>query len=52
MATALTENKTDEYSNIYAEKLENIRKIRSNLESLITDLDEHDTKLTKGFKDI
>ena len=56
MATAVvdesTESKEDDLSSVYAQKLENINKIRGTLEELLADLDQHDETLTSGFRDI
>ena len=56
MATAVVEDnpeaKADDLSSVYAEKLENINKIRGTLESLLSELDEHDNQLKSGFSEI
>ena len=52
MAEVDSDLKTDDLSAIYNDKLENINKIRNNLQSLLTELDDHDAKLSKGLNDI
>ena len=47
-----TEAKEDDLSSVYAEKLENISKIRGTLEQLLADLDKHDEALKSGFSEI
>ena len=52
MAEVDSDLKTDDLSAIYNDKLENINKIRNHLQSLLTELDDHDAKLSKGLNDI